>query len=150
MSNLADWDMWIRLALAAPAVSVVHPAVAYRVHASGMAHGVARTKTELALIESKYENERTKRGLSINWGMWYRYLARLHLRAGDQRVAAHDYFRAACAGQWTRYGVGVLCLVVPGLTRWADRRSRLRVPPRWAAEADAWLDELRTAPAHLE
>ncbi len=148
-SNLADWDMWIRLAIGAPATSVGDPLVAYRVQASGMAHGVGRTEQELALIGAKYADERVARGVTIDWGTWYRYLARLHLRTGNQRAAAHEYFRAGRAGHPTRYAVGVLCLVVPGLSAWADRRGRLRVPPRWATKANAWLDELRP-PAESE
>ena len=104
-ANLADWDLWIRLALAAPATSVRRPLVAYRVHAAGMAHSVRRTQDELAVITAKYADERAARGISIDQATWYRYFARLHLRTGDQRAAAHSYFRAAQAGHWTRYSV---------------------------------------------
>jgi glycosyltransferase involved in cell wall biosynthesis len=142
-SNLADWDLWIRLALAAPAAVVPHPVVAYRVHASGMAHGVARSEAELELVEQKYERERAARGIAINWPVWYRYLARLHLRAGDQRAAAGYYFRAAEKHQRLCAVIGAMCLLVPGLTKVADRWSRWRLPRRWADEGDAWLDELR-------
>jgi glycosyltransferase involved in cell wall biosynthesis len=142
-SNLADWDLWIRLALAAPATSVLHPMVAYRVNARGMAHAVRRTEEELAVITAKYADERARRNISIDRATWHRYLARLHLRNGDQHAAAENYWRAARAGHWTRYGVVALCLTVPGLWNWADRRGRVRVPRRWAREADAWLDDLR-------
>src|SRR5215210_671832 len=47
LSNLADWDLWIRLALAAPVASVALPLVAYRVDTTGMVHGVIRTEAEL-------------------------------------------------------------------------------------------------------
>jgi glycosyltransferase involved in cell wall biosynthesis len=142
-SILADWDLWIRLALAAPATAIRQPLVAYRVDATGMAHNVGRTEEELVVIGEKYAGDRARRGLAIDWGTWYRYLARLHLRMGDQRAASRDYFRAGRAGQWTRYGVGALCLVVPGLSAWADRRGRLRVPHRWAEQANTWLAELK-------
>lgn len=143
LSNLADWDMWIRLSLAAPATAVGDPLVAYVVQPNGMAHGVARTIEELASIGTKYAAERARRNVTMDWGTWHRYLARLQLRVGNQRAAATSYFRAGRAGQWTRYAVGVMCLVVPGLSAWADRRGRLRVPPRWAHEANAWLRDLR-------
>ena len=142
-ANLADWDLWIRLALAAPATSVRRPLVAYRVHAAGMAHSVRRTQDELAVITAKYADERAARGISIDQATWYRYFARLHLRTGDQRAAAHSYFRAAQAGHWTRYSVAALCLAVPNLWTWVDRRGRLRVPGSWFKEADAWLEEMR-------
>lgn len=145
-SNLADWDLWIRLALASRVTSVARPLVAYRVQASGMAHGVQRTSDELDAIIEKYAAERTARGVSIDWGTWFRYFARLHLRQGDQRAAARDYFRAARHGRWTRVGVGALCFVVPGLTSWADRRSRWRLPRAWRDEAEEWLAPLRNAP----
>jgi len=109
-----------------------------------MAHNVRRTEEELEVIEVKYADERARRGIAIDWAIWYRYLARLHLRTGDQRAAARDYLRAARAGHWTRYGPAALCLMVPHLWTWADRRGRLRVPVKWARDADAWLDELRT------
>jgi len=146
LSNLADWDMWIRLSLAAPVAAVPHPMVAYRVHAGGMAHGVSRTESELAMIEAKFANERAKRGVSIDWGAWYRYLARLCLRVGDQRAAARYYFRSGWAGQWTRCGVGMLCLMLPDVREWAKRRSRRSVPDAWAANAEIWLHELRDPP----
>lgn len=143
-SNLADWDLWIRLAMAAPATSVQHPLVAYRVHAGGMAHGVDRHEKEFAAIVAAYADERSRRGISIDRGTWHRYVGQLHLRNGDQRAAAHSYFRAARTGQPTRYGVAALCLVVPSLRTWAHRRGRLRVPRAWFEEAETWLDLIRT------
>ena len=142
-SNLADWDLWTRLALAAPATSVRHPLVAYRVHSQGMAHGVRRTEEEFAVLTAKYADERSRRRISLDRGTWHRYLGQLHLRNGDQRAAAHSYFQAARAGHPTRYGVVALCLLVPGLWTWADRRRLLRVPRAWHTEANAWLDEIR-------
>src|SRR4051794_27984931 len=72
-SNLADWDLWIRLALAAPATAVRHPMVAYRVSARGMAHSVGRTEEELAVITARYADERARRNISIDRATWYRY-----------------------------------------------------------------------------
>jgi glycosyltransferase involved in cell wall biosynthesis len=145
-SNLADWDLWIRLAIAAPAVSVQQPLVAYRVHADGMAHGVRATEQELGQLMAKHADERARRGISVDRATWHRYVARLHLRRGDRRAAAESYVRAGRAGQPTRFGVAALCLLVPGVSTWADRRGRLRVPSEWFRFADAWLDDLRTGP----
>ena len=146
-SNLADWDLWIRLTLAALVAPVAHPLVAYRVHAGGMAHGVRQTERELAMMTDKYAAERTRRDVAIDWATWFRYLGRLHLRRGDPRDAAKDYFRAGHYGQWSRYVVGVLCLVLPSAATWADRRGRIRVPRSWRAEAQSWLSEQRSATA---
>ena len=77
-SNLADWDMWIRLALASPATAVARPLVGYRVQASGMAHGVGRTEHELRCDHREVRRRARARGVSIDWGTWFRYLARLH------------------------------------------------------------------------
>jgi len=149
-SNLADWDLWVRLAFAAPATSIARPLMAYRVHARGMAHGVRRTEMELGAMVEKYAEERTHRGVTIHWSTWWRYLARLHLRRGDVRAAASNYFRAARTGNYTRYVVGAMCLFVPNMSTWADRRGRLRVPRTWAREANAWLElERSEVPASL-
>ena len=129
-SNLADWDLWIRLALAAPATSVPHPMVAYRVHAGGMAHRVRRTEDEFDGDHREVCERSSRRGISIDRGTWHRYLGQLHLRNGDQRAAAHSYLRAARAGHPTRYGVVALCLLVPGLL---DLGRASRTPPSAAA-----------------
>jgi hypothetical protein len=146
LSNLADWDLWIRLALAAPVTSLPHPLVAYRVQATGMVHGVTRNELELAVIDAKYAHERAQRGVQIAWGSWYRYFARLHLRLGHPWTAALNYVRAARSGEWSRYVAALLCLIAPHPAAWADRRTRDKVPDAWVVQADAWLAALRSEP----
>jgi hypothetical protein len=141
-SSLADWDLWIRLGQAAPIATVARPLVAYRVDPRGMAHDVTRMEHELDAITAKYANQRAQRNVTTDWKTWHRYFARLHLRRGDQRAAAHRYALADRAGAPTRYGVAALCLVKPHLSEWADRLGRLRVPRGWRKEAEVWLAEL--------
>lgn len=54
LAMFADWDLWLRLAAAAPAVSVREPLVAYRDHAGGMSRDMSRVNRELALLQGKH------------------------------------------------------------------------------------------------
>jgi hypothetical protein len=96
------------------------------------------------MLIAKHAEESAQLSVSIDWAIWYRYIARLYLRAGDQRAAARSYWRAARAGDPARYGVGALCLTVPRLWNWLDRQGHLRVPSEWSRRAETWLEEMRT------
>ena len=78
LSNLADYDLWIRLGLAASLAVVDRPLVGYRVHNSGMAHNVRRAEQELGYVEAKYRAVRRERGVDIRL-----YAAKRGSRAGS-------------------------------------------------------------------
>ena len=60
LSNLADWDLWIRLALASEPAVVPEPLVGYVVHDENMARDVDESERELEIVEDKYRQEQTR------------------------------------------------------------------------------------------
>ncbi len=146
LSNLADYDLWIRLALAAPLAVVNRPLVGYRVHASGMAHNVHRSEKELDYIEQKYRTARHDRGIPLQREPFLWYFGALCLRQGN-RIQAMRIHRdiAVRHGDRPAYALGLAVAggLWPGIQRVRDRRQGRRVPSSWRTEAEAWIGPLR-------
>jgi glycosyltransferase involved in cell wall biosynthesis len=134
--NLADWDMWMRLAMTGPPAYVPRPLVAYRIHPHN-----ASKDTALILAEAHSLNGR--HGSRIDYGALYHYLAWVHLRSGQGRsslrfyamAVAHGTVGAPVADLWwkLRQRFGVHGMDLPG------EQSRRAHRARWRAAAEAWL-----------
>ncbi len=145
LSRLADWDLWIRLALRSPCASTPRTLVAYVVHLSGMAHDVAGSETELARIEDKYRSERRARGIRLDEAFWLWYFAQLHLRSGRRLAAARCHARLARSHrEHRRWLVAAVGLVWPGVQGLRDRASGKRMPPAWRGTVEEWLGPFRS------
>jgi glycosyltransferase involved in cell wall biosynthesis len=134
--NLADWDMWIRMARAAGRPAWVRgPLVGYRLHGGNRSLDTALILREARMIERRY-------GTALDWGGIYRYLAWLCVRSGRRREGLRHFAQAAARGQ-----ARAVAMDIAGLLR-----DRLPVPPRprpdghrdWGVEAEAWLASLRS------
>jgi len=148
LATLADWDLWIRLALASPLVCVPMPLVAYRVHAGAMAHDVSRAEAELRQVAAKYGDIRAARGVEVDEAFWLWYFGQLHLRAGRHASAARAHARLAWSyRQHRRWALAAVGLVWPGVQSLRDRRDRARVPKAWRADVEAWLGPMRSLDA---
>lgn len=145
LSNLADWDLWTRLGLRSPLVSVPHALVGYYTHVGSMAGDVGSALRDLDVVEDKYAAERAERGvrLSVENMLWY--LAGLQLRAGRPWTAARLHLRLVPYGRPAVHALrhAVLGLVWPGLQAFRDRREERNSSQAWRAEADTWLEPLR-------
>jgi glycosyltransferase involved in cell wall biosynthesis len=137
--NLADWDLWIRLARSG--VPACDPAllVGYRVHAGNASANTRLILNEAQLIEKRY-------GEAVDYGELHHYLAWIHLRAGRSRAALPHLARAAVRGEWA----GVTRTIAAAAERRLGR-PLLRAPNQEAdrraqrkAEAEAWLGPLRS------
>jgi glycosyltransferase involved in cell wall biosynthesis len=155
LGTCADWDLWIRLSRLARPIGVTRPLVGYRVHGNNMSLDTSRTISELATIEARY-------GGPVDWGRFYRHLARVSLRAGRHRRASRFYLQAASADRNYRseeflpdlfevaQGVGrSFSNRIAGALMTAPRPSRLPRPGRryatqweWAEQALPWIEEL--------
>ena len=148
LSNLADWDLWIRLALRSPLVCVHHALVGYYTHVGSMAGEVASALADLEVVEEKYAAERAARGVTLSVENMLWYLAGLQLRAGRPWTAARLHLRLVPYGRPAVHALrhAVLGLLWPGLQAYRDRREERRSSAAWRSEAEAWLQELRPLP----
>jgi glycosyltransferase involved in cell wall biosynthesis len=136
-TNLADWDLWIRLARSGSPAQDGDPLVGYRLHDAQSSLDVALILREAEILERKY-------GIEVDRGSLHHYLAHKCLLAGRQREAMSHFVRAAISGE------------APEVMRsaWSLLRDRIRrrfpsipAPPptayaAWRREATGWLSEL--------
>jgi glycosyltransferase involved in cell wall biosynthesis len=143
LSMCADYDLWIRLALASPLAAVDRPLLAYRVHEGGMSRSLENIRTELEIIDAKYAAERTMRGLvvadAIN--LW---IGDRHQRSGRRLAAARAYLRSShTIGRPRSLGRGLEAIVWPGAFHHRDERRSRAVPAGWRSEVEVWLGPIR-------
>jgi glycosyltransferase involved in cell wall biosynthesis len=159
LSNLADWDFYIRLGLRSRVAVVSRPLLGYYVHPQGMAHDVRRSELEYRYLEVKYGPERRRRQISPNHEAWLFYLSGMAYRSGDrwigmrmnaELVGRYHRWRTlrplalGLAPQWVRaaYVRGrslALELAPQGVRAARVRAADVRLPSGWGAEAEAWL-----------
>jgi glycosyltransferase involved in cell wall biosynthesis len=141
LSNIADWDFYIRLGLHAAMAPVFRPHLGYYIHSQGMAHGVEKSAREYRYLDVKYAAERRRRGIELNEEAWLQYLAGLAYNAGRRRAGL--LFHAEMVVRLHRWRS--LRSIALGLGPEALRRARARrhVPPPppngWEEEAATWL-----------
>jgi glycosyltransferase involved in cell wall biosynthesis len=144
LAPLADWDLWIRLALRSPLAPVDELLCAYLVSAGGMAHWRGRLEAELRVVERRYAPERARAGAAFAWSSWRKYLGEGALRAGRRADAARQHARLALAER----DVASLRLLAAGLVlpRQVQRRrdrSAARLDDATRRAVEPWLAELR-------
>jgi glycosyltransferase involved in cell wall biosynthesis len=132
--NLADWDLWAKLAVVAgtPAVADA-PLVGYRIHP-----GNASADTGLILREAGVLDRRFGR---IDRGQLHHYLAWVYLRSGRRRGAGRHLVLAAANGQAPAVGRVVRDLAARRF-RGAQAPAE-EVPDPYIAEAETWIAQLR-------
>jgi glycosyltransferase involved in cell wall biosynthesis len=93
--QLADWDLWIRLAHAAPAAVCSETLVAYVEHARNMLLTDERDVTkELERLEEKHRDLRRRHGVDLDRATFLHWVAWGHLRRGRRLRAANVYLRS--------------------------------------------------------
>jgi glycosyltransferase involved in cell wall biosynthesis len=142
LSMAADWDMWIRLLLAAGGRAAVCPEllVGYLRHPGSMSVVDAGVfLRELSEIEAKYAAERRARGVEIDGVNFSRWLAGGYRRGGQRAAAARAYLH----GAWRYRNPGnVVRAAGLLLGERAMRRLSPYRPERLETEPD-WLDLYR-------
>ncbi len=142
-----DWDMWCRVALQSPLARVDHPLVAYRVWPGSLSTDPRLMRVYQELVVSRYrtsdldETERRQADLALE-----QYLIRFLLRQGRSVDAARAFASVAVRHRLpTHLAYAVAAMIdVRRTATWFDRREREAVPAAWAAEAQAWIDDLAT------
>lgn len=141
LHTLADWDMWIRLALAAPLAAMNRPLVAYSVHRRAMSRALVGLRRELELVEAKHRSVREASGVHLPHERLWRLEARIHMDAGRRRSAFYLVKgRRALGGRaWPiRAGLAAVCPRYMRAT-WMRHQAGL-LPDGWMDEARGWLE----------
>ncbi len=148
-SMYADWDMWARLAQAAPLAVVDLPLVGYVQHAGGMSQrGLHMAFDELSALEASLARCGARSGTRVpldrkGLGMW---MLRQQTSAGRRRdnlVLPLRLLRHGCVSPARAVAYSVVTAAAPALIerRWASFWEVGEEPMRWARD---WLDELRS------
>jgi glycosyltransferase involved in cell wall biosynthesis len=145
LGQLADWDLWIRLALAGGAAATSEVLVGYVMHDESMLLTDRREVfPEMDYLVGKHGDAARAHGVELDRALFTRWVARGHRLAGRRTQAARTYLR----GAWRYRDLGAIPRAVLSLApeRLVDvsralggveRRSSLkkeRVPePEWVA-----------------
>jgi glycosyltransferase involved in cell wall biosynthesis len=150
LSNIADWDLWIRLSAQAPLAVVSRPLTAYLRHPTSLSHDLTSVRDEFDHARRKHAGARAARGLPDS-SRTLEWFAHRQVQAGNRRAAARAYFDL-----WRRHDSrkslrwAAVALVAPGpLRRRRDRLSLGRLPRWWLDEAEGWLAPLREGAMEL-
>ena len=140
---VADWDMWIRLALAAPAAPVDRPLVGYLLHPEAMSRDVASLRVELEHVAEKHRRARAERGLAFPWDRWLIWTAFMLRRSGRRWEPARIYASLSRGRHPQLLAKAALAALWPGWIAIRDRWAIRDVDPEWLAEAESWIAPLR-------
>ncbi|MGH3134034.1 MAG: glycosyltransferase family 2 protein [Gaiellaceae bacterium] len=147
--QLADWDLWIRLALAGPAAAAPEILVGYVMHEASMLLTDRRDVfPEMEYLAQKHRAASERYGVDFDRALFTRWVARGHRRAGRRWEAARTYLRGV-----RRHGdVGAIPRALGSLApetlvelsrrvAATERRSTLR---KLAVDEPDWVARFRT------
>ncbi len=143
-----DWDLWIRMALAAPLAVVDRPLMAYRLWPTSMSHDTNLVSDTVRAMRASYAESVGGERLIADNADFGLYLAKQDLRAGRRLAAAGRYLDVAVrhrrpARLFHAGGALLAPTLLQSVGRW---RSRQKVVRDWVVEADAWLTPFRAMP----
>jgi glycosyltransferase involved in cell wall biosynthesis len=134
--NLADWDLWIRLARCGLPASVSEPLVGYRIHPGKASSNRSLILKEARLLTRRYNNR-------VDYGAIHHYLAWVALRSGQRVPALRDFVLAAVHGQVRAVRDSVRLLVDARLRRLTGRPAAYYHDIDWKRRANLWLTDLQ-------
>lgn len=137
---LADWDLWIRLALRSPLAAVDRPLVAYVLHGANMTATPTGFADELERIRVAYADVRASNCVELNEAGWRDWFAELERRGGKRLRPGLGLARRAVSERRPQLVLkGASMAFRPG---WVERRNRFRLDAldrAWRREAEGWL-----------
>lgn len=143
LSNLADWDCWIRLAQLAPMASVATADVGYRRHRSSLGHDVARSEHEIELVLQRHGELYRRAGISFDHLPWLWYLEKLTYSSGDWFGGVRRSASLASRRHQPGAAVEPLRQLVPErIRRRRQERRVVKADPGAYAYAQAWIGSL--------
>jgi glycosyltransferase involved in cell wall biosynthesis len=152
LPSLEDWDLWMRLAMAAPPATVARADVGYYLHAGNMSRHVTTMRRARNMVLSKHASERRARGVVVDDGWWDSYMLDLALSSGNRAAAGRVKLRTITGSRNPRDLVALLAMLA--IPRAVGQRHQNRSLNRYGgaavAHAEGWLEMVRarsTAPS---
>jgi glycosyltransferase involved in cell wall biosynthesis len=139
LSNLADWDCWLRLAQRSPLARVAAVDVAYRRHSTSMVHAVERSERELEQLRATHAELYRAVGVDVDWLPWLWYLHGLTYSSGHWGAGVRRSWRLFRDYRQTRALVQPLRYASSRIGRWRDARLLADLPHEDCARARVWL-----------
>ncbi|MPZ73146.1 MAG: glycosyltransferase [Nitriliruptorales bacterium] len=134
--NLADWDLWNRLALRGAPICVREPLVGYRIHPSNASANTRLILAEAAKLDGRY-------GVPLHRGDLHHYLAWVSLRSGRRRPAARHFASSVAAGNGKVVAASLATLARGYISRRLPRAVTRPLPSEeelaWQRRASGWL-----------
>ena len=137
-----DWDLYLRLASAAPAVALDEPLVAYRVQPRSQISGEPnRMAAQCELFLAKHADRRAEAGCVARPDRVEGYIAAIDLLAGRHLESARRQLRRFGRTRSPRALLSAaLAAGAPSLARRVSATiSRRSIPDGWARDTMAWL-----------
>lgn len=150
LSMYADWDLWAKLAQAAPLAAVDRPLAGYVEHPGGMSRGrLHLALDELALLRTSLHRLAEESGQShrLDGTALGHWMLRQQTGGGrrlDRFVLPYRLARQGLLRPWRVLPYSVVSSTAPALLqrRWA---SRWTLEERYVSDAQIWLAEVRRA-----
>ena len=141
--QLADWDLWIRLALAGRAAAVPEIHVGYVMHADSMLLTHRRDVfPEFEYLAQKHAEAQSGVRHRVRRALFSRWVARGHRRAGRNREAAQVYLGSARRHRDPGAALRALAALLPEPA--IRLGSRLTLASSVAQRSRSWLCRSRT------
>jgi hypothetical protein len=150
--QLADWDLWIRLALAGPAAADRAVNVAYVMHEESMLLTDRRDVfPEMDYLVAKHRDAGAEHGVAFDRALFSRWVARGHRRAGRRLLAARTYARGALRhhdpGALPRAAGALFPDALVELSRRAARTEERSALKKLDVPEPPWIGRFRSAGA---
>lgn len=144
LGMLADWDLWIRLALAADMAPVAEPLMLTVRHEHNMSLDVSGSLHELHRIGEKYLDARRRLDVPSHELGMLRWIAWSEAMAGRRWTAIRTYLRLA-GRQPARWVLSRMVMAALGsrVLRFRERQSAARIPREAVDQAHGLIREIR-------
>jgi glycosyltransferase involved in cell wall biosynthesis len=144
LGMLADWDLWIRLALASDMAPAAEPLMLSVQHGANMSLDVSGSLHELARIGEKYLDERRRFNVESHELGMLRWVAWSEAKAGRRGAAIRTYLRlAGRQPSWWLIGRMAMAALGPRVLALRERQSAARIPAAALGEAERLIREIR-------
>jgi hypothetical protein len=144
LGMLADWDLWIRLALASDMAPVAEPLMLTVQHGANMSFDVSDSLHELARIGEKYRDARRRFNVESHELGMLRWVAWSEAKAGRRRAAIRTYLRlAGRQPSWWLINRIAMAALGPRVMALRERQTAARIPAAVLGEAERLIGEIR-------